>query len=300
VGFVGNKALRLRFARLRALAERSARNFSRHDMVVYAMALAYRGLFALFPFAILLVALLAFLRAEVVLGWLAEQGPPELRFRPPEPVEWLVERVRDPERGWVLASGIVVALWSVSMGARLLMRALNAVLEVEETRPLWKRVAFSVVFAPGLAFAGIAAAGLMLVTSRATAWLAYYVGLDAVFVLLWGLLRVPVALLLLALVVSAVYLYAPDADLAFRSVAPGAILAVTLWGLASLAFSFLLSISPDFGATYGGLGAAISLLLYLYVSAFAVLLGAEVNAAMLEAITRGDGAEAERRDPYRG
>jgi uncharacterized BrkB/YihY/UPF0761 family membrane protein len=62
------------------------------------------------------------------------------------------------------------------MGARLLTKALNAVLEVEETRPAWKRVAFSVDFALGVALAGIAAAGLMLVISRVTAWLAYYVG----------------------------------------------------------------------------------------------------------------------------
>lgn len=73
-------------------------------------------------------------------------------------------------------SYIVIVMWSISLGARLLLKALNAVLEVEETRPAWKRVAFSVVFALGLALAGIAAAGLMLVISRVTAWLAYYVG----------------------------------------------------------------------------------------------------------------------------
>ncbi len=62
---------------------------------------------------------------------------------------------------------------------------------------------------------------------------------------------------------------------------PGALLAVALWALASLAFAFGLALFPDYGAIYGSLGAAISLLLYLYVSASAVLLGAEVNAAML-------------------
>jgi uncharacterized BrkB/YihY/UPF0761 family membrane protein len=97
----------------------------------------------------------------------------------------------------------------------------------------------------------------------------------------WGLLRIPVALLLLSLVVSAVYRFATNANPPLRSVVPGAFLAVALWALASLAFAFGLTLFPSFGAVYGSLGAAISLLLYLYVSAAALLLGAEVNAAML-------------------
>ena len=61
-----------------ALAERSVQAFARHGMAVYAMALAYRGLFALLPFAVFLVAMLSFLRVDAVLLWLAEQGPPGL------------------------------------------------------------------------------------------------------------------------------------------------------------------------------------------------------------------------------
>jgi membrane protein len=101
----------------------------------------------------------------------------------------------------------------------------------------------------------------LLFTSRATAWLAGWVGLDTAFVSLWTWLRVPVALVLLAIVVAAVYRFSPNADLPFRSVAPGAALATLSWALASLAFSLYLSVSPDFGAAYGSLGAAISLLL---------------------------------------
>ena len=68
----------------------------------------------------------------------------------------------------------------------------------------------------------------MLVTSRAMAWISSWAGLDAVFVFLWGLLRVPVALLLLCLVVSVVYRLAPSKRLTLRSVVPGALPAVAL------------------------------------------------------------------------
>jgi membrane protein len=270
----------MRYRRLRWVIERAVRTFARHDMAVYAMALAYRGLFALFPFAVFLVAVVSFLRVDAVLGWLAEQGHPGLRGRVPQPVESLLGQVLGQDHGGLLFAGIVLAFWSVSMGARLLSKALNAVLEVEETRPPWKRVVSSLTFAPGLAFAGVTAVALMLLTSRTATWLAGWVGLDEAFVFLWTLLRWPVALLLLALVVAAVYRYAPDANLPFRSVLPGATVAVLSWGLASLAFSFFLGVFPYHGATYGGLGTAITLLLYLYFSAAVLLFGAELNAQL--------------------
>ncbi len=125
----------------------------------------------------------------------------------------------------------------------------------------------------------IAAVGLILVTSRTIARISWWVGLDEVFIVLWGVLGVPVALL--SLVVSAVYRFVPNRHLTLRSVVPGALPTVALWALASIAFAFGLTVFPDYGALYGSLGAAISLLLYLYVSAAALLLGAEVNAAML-------------------
>ena len=271
------------------LVERSVRSFSRHGMAVYAMALAYRGLFALFPFAIFLVAAVSFLHVDAVLEWLAEQGPPGLRTGVPRPVAGFLGQVLGEDQGGLLYLGIVVAFWSVSMGARLLTRALNAVLEVEETRPPWKRVVSSLTFAPGLVLAGTFALGLMLATSRTAAWVAGWVGLDAAFVLLWTLLRWPTALLLLALVVAAVYRYAPDADLPFRSVLPGAIVAVASWASASLAFSLLLGVFPDHGAIYGGLGTAISLLLYLYFSAAVLLFGAELNAELGRRVPKGGG-----------
>lgn len=164
------------------------------------------------------------------------------------------------------------------MGARILTKAMNAVYEIRETRPAWKRICASLALAPALALAGIVAVGLMLVTSRTIVWAASCLGLDGVFVILWSLLRIPIALLLLSLIVSIVYRFAPNKHLTLRSLMPGAILAVVLWALASFAFAFVLPLFPDYGAVYGSLGAAISLLLYLYISSIVVLLGVEVNA----------------------
>ena len=82
------------------------------------------------------------------------------------------------------------------------------------------------------------------------------------------------------LVVLLVYHFAPNRNRPVRFVMPGTILAVIAWALASVGFSFYLSNFANYGAIYGSLGTAIALLVYLYLSAVALLLGEEVNAAI--------------------
>jgi membrane protein len=120
----------------------------------------------------------------------------------------------------------------------------------------------------------------MLIGPQIIGWITGLVGLDAVFVVLWAWLRFPIALFLLALILSLVYRFAPDADQPYRFVTPGAAIAVVTWAISSLGFALYLAYFADYGATYGSLGVAIGLLFYLYLSASVVLFGAEVNAAI--------------------
>lgn len=83
------------------------------------MALAYRGIFALLPFALLLVAALSFLRADMALLWLAEQGPPGLGGPLPELIRWLEEGVIGQTQGGLLAAGVALAFAVAASGALL-------------------------------------------------------------------------------------------------------------------------------------------------------------------------------------
>ncbi len=85
---------------------------------------------------------------------------------------------------------------------------------------------------------------------------------------------------MLALILSLVYRFAPNANQPYRFITPGAAIAVAAWVITSLEFSLYLAYFADYGATYGSLGAAIGLLFYLYLSASVVLFGAEVNATI--------------------
>jgi membrane protein len=133
------------------------------------------------------------------------------------------------------------------------------------------------VFGPLLALALIVACGLTLIGPRVAG---RFAGLNEAWVALWEWLRLPVALFLLAAVLSVVYHFVPDTDRSFWSATPGAVFAAIAWAIISLGFSFYLANFADRGLTYGSLGTAVGLLVYLYLSASVVLLGAEINATV--------------------
>jgi membrane protein len=270
------------------VSKRSIRKYFKHDnMSSYAAALAYNALFALVPFLALLVALAWFLGiGDYFSNWLTDQTSSALLGQTAEIVQQWLKQSQVETPGERLSIGIVtisIAIWSVSSGVRTLAKALNVVHEVEETRPGWKRYGLSFFYALGLAIMVILAIALLLIGPKVVEWIVGLVGLEEVsevFISLWVWLRLPVALVLLMLSVSIIYWVFPNVNYSYRLITPGAALAVMVWVLASLGFSFYLANFANYSVIYGSIGAAFVLLLYFYISAEVLLLGAEVNAAI--------------------
>jgi membrane protein len=266
--------------------------FFDHPMATYSAALAYRGLFGLFPFLLILVLLVGAIGLPDLFERAAEDAQ-EYR-RVPGHLEPVVEPAREQLRpllgmlaraeeragNKLLFFGVGIALWSVSAVARTLTEAFNVAYNVAETRRWYKQLAVSLAFGPILAMVVIVSVALLLIGPRLVQSVAELVDLDELFVRLWGWLRFPVALFLLGAVLTVVYRFGPNARQRFRSIALGATLAVTLWAVSSAAFAFYLANFATFGFAYGSIGAAVGLLLYLYLCASVVLLGAELNATI--------------------
>lgn len=106
-------------------------------------------------------------------------------------------------------------------------------------------------------------------------------GLGDAFLLVWDIVRWPVALFFMVFTVALIYYIAPDAEQPFRWITPGGFIAVLLWVLASLACRFYASNFGSYDETYGSIGAVIVLLLYLYISSLTILFGAELNATLI-------------------
>jgi len=273
-------------------------------MTTYAEQLSYRGIFGLFPFIILVFTLLAVLQIDAVFDRLIEAATGAQQQQIPEPLKPvaeegraqteflrpLIEQAREQAGGGLFSFGIVVSLWSVSAVAFTLTAALNAAYGVEETRSRRRRFAFALIFGPFLALVLIVACVLMLIGPQVAGWLAGLAELDEAWVALWAWLRFPLALFLLAAVLSVVYRVVPDTERSFWSATPGALFAVIAWAITSLGFSFYLAHFADRGLTYGSLGTAVGLLVYLYLSASVVLMGAEINAAIYH-LPRGQASE---------
>ena len=291
----GVSVLKQAKTRIVGLVVRSVRNFFfEHPMATYAAALAYRGLFGLFPFVFILVVLVGALGIPDFFDRAVEHARAQSSHYVPHQLEPVVEPAREqvqPLLGMIdraekqagntlLFFAVAVALWSVSAVARTLTEAFNVAYQVAETRRWWGQLALSLAFGPVLALVVIVSVALMLIGPQLVGSIAELVDLDELFVSLWGWLRFPVALFLLAVVLSVVYRFGPNARQRFRSVVPGATLCVVLWAISSVGFSFYLANFADYGVTYGSIGAAVGLLFYLYLCASLVLLGAEFNAAI--------------------
>ncbi len=177
-----------------------------------------------------------------------------------------------------LASGIglLVSLWSANAGMKAIFDALNVVYEEREKRGFFKLNAVSLIFTLiGIAVLALSF-GAMVILPRVLDAIGLGVVVGWVSVLRW-----PVMLIVIALAVSVVYRFGPNRDKAqWRWLSWGAAFASICWLAASGLFSWYAANLGNFNATYGSLGAAIGFMLWLWVSAIVLLIGAEFDAEM--------------------
>lgn len=174
-----------------------------------------------------------------------------------------------------LVLGLILTFWSASTGSKSMLSAVNVAYDVAEQRPMlrFQLVGFSMTLAAVLVAGSAIAVLVFLPAVIAFVGLSAYTG---------GLIRAASVLMLVGLfgsTVALLYRFGPSREPPPRQpILPGAMLATALWLLASTLLSLYISRLGTFGATYGPLGAAIGIMLWFYISAYAVLLGAELNA----------------------
>ncbi|OAI93972.1 YihY/virulence factor BrkB family protein [Pseudomonas putida] len=258
---------------------RTVKEFLDDEMSTYASALAYQMLFSLFPFLLFLIALIGFLHLPDFFSWLRLQSELVLPPQALEQVNPVIDQLQQ-SKGGLLSVGIVIALWTASAGVRLMMSAMNAAYDVIEGRPVWKRIPLSIFYTVGIAGMLLAAAALMVLGPQVMSWVASQVGMEDIIVTIWTVARWPAIVVLMMVAVALIYYVMPDVKQEFRFITPGSVLAVVVWIIASLGFGYYVKTFADYNAMYGSIGAIIVLLLYFYISAAVLLLGAEMNAVI--------------------
>ena len=177
----------------------------------------------------------------------------------------------------VAAFSILIALWSASSGIKTLMTALNIAYEEREKRGFLRYNLTALAMTLGAVVAGLIAISLVAMLPPAIealslpGWLRWLVSLAR-----WPILAVGAIAGLAVL-----YRYGPSRNEARWSwVNWGAAAATVLWIGASLLFSWYAANFANYNRTYGSVGAIVALLMWFYITAYVVLLGAELNAEM--------------------
>ena len=261
---------------------------------------------AFYVFLSLVPALLA---VVLVYGLVAE--PEDVRRQiedyitalPSEAQETVLEQLRTVTQqdtgglGVGLVASVLAAIYSASKGMQGLIAALNVAYDEEETRKFVKLRLTTIGLTLAVIIGAVVGVGGMVILGAVAQDLGT-AGEVALTILRWPLLA---AFLVLGL--AAIYRYAPDRDVAkWRWVTPGAILATVLWVLGSVAFSIYARVAGNFTETYGSLASVAVLLLWLLLSAYVIVLGAELDAEAERQTardsTRGPRRPLGQRDAY--
>jgi membrane protein len=244
-----------------------------------AAMIAYYMLFAIFPLLLSLTSLLAFLPIPNPIQWLLRLLDAVM---PSEVVALMrdsVERAVTRQHSGLFSISLLVTVWVAANAVEAIMQGLNRVQGLRETRPFWKTRGIAIllsVIVSVLAMLGLL--GLWF-GSRVSQWWADRGGLGPLPVEVWDIARWPLVLIFLIAAVDQLYFIGPAVRPRWRWVTPGSAAAVLGWVGASLGLSTYVRHFGSYNATYGGIGAVIILLTWLYLTAFFILLGAEINVA---------------------
>jgi membrane protein len=260
---------------------------SRGHLGLVAAGVAFYGLLAAFPALAALIALygLLFDAQQVSNQISALQG-----LLPEQALDFIVKQLQglvQTERialGWGAAAALLLALWSASKGIKTLMEALNMVYGVGESRGFLRRNAVALLLTLGAIVGGVFTIATVVFLPVAIAFLGLKTPLGtAVVYARWPILAVAAAVAL-----GVLYRYGPNRDRpSWAFVGWGAVAATLLWLAASALFSLYVSNFGSFNRAYGSVAAIVILLMWLLLSAFVILMGAEFNAVVEREAGRG-------------
>jgi membrane protein len=264
----------------KGVLRRTVREFKDDSLTDWAAALTYYGILSLFPGLLVLVSILGLVGASAtqpLIDNLGSVAPGPAKEIATSTLQGL--QSNQGASGVAAIIGVLVALWSASNYVGAFMRASNAIYEVDEGRPFWKvrplQIGVTIVMVLLLALCAVA----VVVTGPLAKTVGDVVGLGGTAVTVWNIAKWPVIAIVFTVMLALLYYAAPNVKHPkFQWVSPGAITAVVLWLLASLAFAFYVANFGSYNKTYGTLGGVIVFLTWLWISNIAVLLGAELNA----------------------
>ena len=272
---------------LKAVARRTKDEIKNDNLGLLAAGVSFYAFLSVVPAMTALVSIYALFSDPAQVEQQVEAASSVLPSEARGLLETQLHRITQASSGSLglgAIAGILVAMWSANKATKGLFQALSIVYDEKEERSFFKMNGQSLLMTLGLIVAALVTIFLIAVFPAIIGAL----GLGAVAGTITTLARWPVLIGLVLLALAALYKVAPDRDQPrLRWASPGALLATGLWLVASIGFSLYAQHFGSYNKTYGVLGAVVVLMLWLFISAYVVLIGGELNAEM-ERQTRRD------------
>ena len=281
--------------------KRTAAEINRDHLPLISAGVGFFFLLGLFPALAAMISIYGWLADPATvtahLNQLAGVLPAEAAAIITSQAEKLV--AQDSAAGWGALVGVFLALWAGSKAMKGMVEALNIAYQQDETRGLIKKQAIYL----GLTFLAVVVGVVSIILIAVAPVIVDFFPLPELGkqIIVW--LRWPVLLILGMTAIAAIYRYGPSRRQAeWRWISWGAAAATLLWLAASGLFSLYVTSFGNFNETYGSLGAVIILMLWLYLTAFFILMGAELDAELehqtLRDTTVGEEKPIGSRDAY--
>ena len=255
------------------------RRYFRHDVARDSAALAYYLLFTLFPFLIFISSLLGLLDLDIagILQTLSEIMPREVT----ELIGGYLTYVSQTSSRQMLWFGLVFSIYFPMRAANCLMRSVRKAYHLTPpTKPL-AHVIKTLLFTVLLIVTIILSLVLMTVGDRVLLLLSEHIQIPPAFTRLWTALRFPALGLAMAFLLWLLYALSQDQRQPLRNLAPGIVVSLAVWMILSMCYSFYVENFASYSVIYSSIGAVIVLLIWLYMSATTLVMGAEFNGMLI-------------------
>jgi len=265
-----------------ATLKRTVKEFQEDNMSDWAAALTYYGLLSLFPALIALVSIIGLFgdpqkTTQTITDMVTQLGPQSAAETFAGPVKSIT--ANRGAAGILFFVGLALSLWSASGYIGAFMRASNIVYETPEGRPFWKlRPLQLLVTLVMILLLAAVLLGLVL-TGPVVSAVAGPLGIGSTAQTVFNIAKWPIMLIAVILMFAVLFHASPNVKLpGFKWVTPGAILALVVWIVASVVFAFYVANFGSYDKTYGALGGVVILLMWMWLTNVALLLGMELNA----------------------
>ena len=265
-----------------------------HDVPRDSAALTYYLLFAVFPLLIFISVLLGALALDVesITNVLSRIAPPAVVGI----VKSYLTYISENTSRQLMWFSLVFSIWFPMRATSCLMHSLRKAFGYRPPRSIWRATLRTLLFAVLLILTIVLTTLLVMVGGRALHFVSTLITIPDSFIRVWSYLRFILLAAIMLAMLTVLYMLALGERLPLRRIAPGVVGSLLAWMLVSLAFSYYVEHFAHYAELYGSIATIVVVLLWLYWSGTVLIMGAELNAALIDIRARRHEGGAEKED----